>query len=433
MKTVALVCSFLLLAFLGSLAAAFYVARAVLAPLPGEWSVPLVLGPFEILAGVPSAIRLATSPWGGPLLDGRSVPTRAGRLQVRWLASSGTLLLRCAPCTLQPPGLGQEGLELAEVQATARRQGELLSGEIVSGRVRGTWRGELAQGHLRLRLSIPATPLADGYALFAQQLPELAHTRIGGTFALQGQLSLPSGSLTVAPTIEGFEVSGLGTEALAGARTSCARGRRASRLMPESWLARATVAAEDQRFYEHPGYDLAEFASSIARNQQAHRIERGASTLSQQVAKLLVTGDERSPVRKLRELLYAVEMERTLGKARILRLYLDNAPWGPGLCGAEAAANHYFGVRAHELTAAQASWLAAMLHNPAMEAQRWADSGQIDLARAQWVALGLRGLSRKQKLALAEQMATRPWPPTWAEPASSSGDTSAHKDKQVAL
>ena len=55
---------------------------------------------------------------------------------------------------------------------------------------------------------------------------------------------------------------------------------------------------------------------------------RGASTLSQQVAKLLVTGGERSPVRKLRELLYAVEMEQTLGKARILRLYLDNAPWG---------------------------------------------------------------------------------------------------------
>ena len=55
-------------------------------------------------------------------------------------------------------------------------------------------------------------------------------------------------------------------------------------------------------------------------------------------------------MRKLRELLYAVEMERTLGKPRILRLYLDNAPWGPRLCGAEAAAAHYFGVRAHELT-----------------------------------------------------------------------------------
>jgi transglycosylase-like protein len=432
MKTVAVVGSWLLLAAAALAIGAFYAVRAVLAPLPGEWSVPLKLGPFEIQAGVPSAIRLATSPWGGPLLDGRSVPTRAGRLQLQWLAPSRTLLLRCAPCILQPPGLDQPGLQLAEARATARRQGELLSGEVVSGRVRGAWQGQLAQGQLRLRLSLEATPLADGYALFAHNIPELAQARIGGTFSLRAQLSLPSGSVTVAPAVEGFEVSGLGTEALAGARSSCARGRRASRLMPESWLARAVVAAEDQRFHEHNGYDLAELAASVTRNQQAQRIERGASTLSQQVAKMLITGDERTPVRKLRELLYAVEMERTLGKARILRLYLDNAPWGPRLCGAQSAAQHYFGVRAHELTPAQASWLAAMLHNPAVEAQRWADTGQINLARAQWVALALRGLTRKQKLALAEDMAAMEWPPTWAEPRPQP-DTTERKDKPVAL
>jgi monofunctional glycosyltransferase len=432
MKTFVLVCSGLLLAAAAVAIGAFYVARAVLAPLPGEWSVPLKWGPLELRAGVPSAIRLATSTLGGPLIDGRAVPTRGGRLQLQWEASSRTLLLRCAPCILQPPGLGQEALQLAEAQATARRQGELLSGEIVSGRVRGAWQGELAQGHLRLRLSIPATPLADGYALFAHHIPELAQARIGGSFSLQAQLSLPSGSLTVAPSIEGFQVAGLGTEALAGARSSCARGQRTSRLTSESWLARAAIAAEDQRFWDHPGYDLAELASSLTRNHEAHRIERGASTLSQQLAKLLITGDERSPVRKLRELLYAVEMERTLGKPRILRLYLDNAPWGPGLCGAEAAAQHYFGVRAHELTAAQASWLAAMLHNPVAEARQWADSGRINLARAQWVALGLRGLSRKQKLALAQAMSEADWPPTWAEPASQA-DTTPRKDKQPAL
>lgn len=431
MKTFIWICSALLVAVAAIGAGAFYAARAVLAPLPGEWSVPLRVGPFELQAGVPSLIRLATSPWGGPLLDGRAVPTRAGRLQLQWQASTRTLLLRCAPCILQPPGLGQDGLQIADAQVTARRQGELLSGELIAGRLRGTWRGEVAQSRLRLQLSIPATPLADGYALFAQHIPELAQARIAGNFALQAQLSLPSGSLTVAPSIEGFDVTGLGTEALAGARTSCSRGQRASRLLPDSWLARAAIAAEDQRFWDHPGFDLTELASSAAHNQRAQRIERGASTLTQQVAKLLITGDERSPVRKLRELLYAVEMERTLGKARILRLYLDNAPWGPRLCGAEAAAQHYFGVRAHELTPAQASWLAAMLHNPAAEAQRWAETGQINLARAQWVALGLRGLSRKQKLALTEDMATMEWPPTWAEPPE--GNTTARKEKPVAL
>ncbi|MEO7392235.1 MAG: transglycosylase domain-containing protein [Ramlibacter sp.] len=104
--------------------------------------------------------------------------------------------------------------------------------------------------------------------------------------------------------------------------------------------------------------------------------------------------------------------------ARSLRLYLDNAPWGARLCGAEAASDHYFGVRAHELTPGQASWLSAMLHNPTAEAQHWAQTGQINLARAQWVALGLRGLSRKQKVALAAAMGERDWPAGWAEPLS---------------
>ena len=416
MKTVALVLTALLAAVLLLTTGSFYAARAVLAPLPGEWSVPLKVGPFELQAGVPSVIRLATSPWGGPLLNGHDIPTRFGKLHLAWLSPSRTLLLRCAPCTLQPPGLGQEQLQLEEVQASVQRLGEQLTGEVVSGRVRGAWKGQLKQGRLQLQMSIASTPMTDGYALFARDIPELAQAHIAGSFSLQAQLSLPSGSLTVAPRIEGFEVSGLGTQVLAGARSSCGRGQRASRLTPESWLARAAIAAEDQRFFEHTGDDLAELSASLTRNQEAHRIERGGSTLSQQVAKLIVTGDERSPVRKLRELLYAVEMEQTLGKARILRLYLDNAPWGANLCGAEAASRHYFGVRAHELTPAQAAWLAAMLHSPAVEAQRWADTGHINMARAQWVALGMRGLTRKQKLALAQDMGDADWTPSWAEP-----------------
>lgn len=434
MKKLALVCATTLLGAAALATGAFYAARAILAPLPGEWSVPLKFGPLELQAGVPSVIRLATSPWGGPLLDGREIPTRAGRLHLDWQSSTGTLLLRCAPCTLQPPALGQDGLQLDEVRASVRRNGGLLSGDVVSGRVRGAWEGRLAQGELRLRLTIPTMPLTDGYALFARHIPEVAQAQIGGVFSLQAQLSLPSGSLTVAPRVEGFAVDGLGAQALAGARSSCTRGQRASRLTPDSWLARAAIAAEDQHFFDHPGYDLAEITASLTRNQQTHRIERGGSTLSQQLAKLLLTGDERSPVRQLRELLYAVEMERSLGKARILRLYLDNAPWGPRLCGAEAAAAHYFGVRAHELSPAQAAWLAAMLHNPVAEAQRWADTGRINLARAQWVAQGMRGLTRKQKLALAEHMAVAEWPATWAEPMPwPAPNTTARKEKPVGL
>jgi membrane peptidoglycan carboxypeptidase len=163
------------------------------------------------------------------------------------------------------------------------------------------------------------------------------------------------------------------------------------------------IAAEDQLFFEHPGYDLVEIGHALRSNNQ-HAVQpvddaqlgvasiRGASTLSQQVAKLLVTRGERSPVRKLRELLYAVEMEQTLGKARILHLYLDNAPWGASVCGAQAAAHAYFAKRADQLTTEEAVWLAAMLHNPALEARRWAATGHINVQRAQWVANELRAM-----------------------------------------
>ena len=411
MKTFLAVFAALLLAACALLGGAFYALRLSLAPLPGEWSVPLAFGPLTLQAGVPSMLRLATSPWGGPLLHGRTLPSRHGLLQFSW---NDALQLRCAPCVLQPPGIGEEPLLLPEAQLTVHRLGEQLWGAFAAGKVRGEWKGRIAAGRIQLRLQIPDTPIADGYALFAGEIPELQRARIEGSFSLVAELTLPDGTLVLKPRLASFAVSGLGTEALAGARSSCTR--RASRLTADSWLARAVVAAEDQRFYEHPGYDLAEVAAALARNQQEQRTARGGSTLSQQLAKLLVTGGERSPVRKLRELLHAVEMEQTLGKPRILRLYLDNAPWGEGLCGAEAAAQHYFGMRAHELRITQASWLAAMLHNPELEAKRWAENGKINTARAQWVVLGLRGLPRARRLELAQAVEDMDWKPWWAPP-----------------
>lgn len=379
----------------------------VLAPLPGEWAAPLRAGPLQLQAGVPTMVRLATAPWVGPLLDGRRLRTRAGPVQLAWQAPTRTLLLHCAPCTVMPAGLGDERVVLQELRLSIRRQGLLLDGELASGALRATWHGELSNRELQLHLQLPPSAIADAYALFGAAIPELGRARIEGRFSLKAQLSLPDGRLSLAPQVEGFQVSGLGTEVFAAARSACSR--RSSRLTADSWLARAVVAAEDQRFYEHPGYDLAEFSASLSQNQRDGRISRGASTLPQQLAKLLVTGGERSPVRKLRELLYAVEMEQTLGKPRMLQLYLAHAPWGPGLCGAEAAAQHYFGRRAHALDPAQAIWLAAMLHNPALETDRWQDIGQINTARTQWVLAGLRGVSRKQRAELVRALDEATW------------------------
>lgn len=400
----------LLVLVLCALTAIYLIAKAVLAPLPGEWSVPLRAGPLQLQAGVPTMIRLATAPWVGPLLNGRRLATRAGPVQLAWQAPTRTLLLHCAPCTVTPAGLGNERVALRELQLSVHRQGHLLNGELASGALRASWKGELGNRQLQIQLQLPSSAIADAYALFGPAIPELARARIEGRFALKAQLILPGGSLNLAPQVEGFQVSGLGTEVFGAARSSCSR--RSPRLAADSWLARAVVAAEDQRFYEHPGYDLAELGASLVQNQREGRISRGASTLPQQLAKLLVTGGERSPARKLRELLYAVEMEQTLGKPRMLQLYLAHAPWGPGICGAEAAAEHYFGRRAHALEPEQAVWLAAMLHNPGQEARHWAETGEINTARAQWVLAGVRGLHKRERARLVEGLEQ----PAWAAP-----------------
>jgi hypothetical protein len=112
--------------------------------------------------------------------------------------------------------------------------------------------------------------------------------------ALKGQLSLPAERFAVQPRLTGFAVEGLGTEAMLGARTACGPP---SRLSGDSWLARAVIAAEDQRFYQHTGYDMAELAAAFEANQSKGAIERGGSTLTQQLARVLVTGSERSAER----------------------------------------------------------------------------------------------------------------------------------------
>jgi len=173
------------------------------------------------------------------------------------------------------------------------------------------------------------------------------------------------------------------------------------------------IAAEDQRFFEHAGYDVAEMAaawSSEVPGGRGPEHRRGASTISQQLAKLLYTGDEQSAARKLRELLYAVELDRTLGKARVLQLYLAVAPWGDGQCGGEAAALHYFGKHAASLDGAEAVWLASLLRNPEAELDRAVAHG-ADAPRLVSLAEALRPMSRTRREDLQAELAVWSLPP----------------------
>jgi len=403
--------------------AVYLVVKLALAPGPDEWPARVKMGPVTLDVGVPTAIRLATSSWFAPWLDGRSFDTDHGTVRFAWNEPTTTLEMRCAPCSAVVPALGNTPIRLSSLRATARRDAGTLSGALeatpaaappvtatgtVDPVLRARWDGRLSQKALQISIDAAEAPIARWYGILAPGLPELQNARIGGTLALHAQVALPAGTLGLVPRISQFTVEGLGTEAMLNARSSCGAP---ARLATDSWLARSVIAAEDQRFFTHPGYDLTELTASFEINQKAARVERGGSTLTQQLARLLVTGGERNAERKLRELLYAVEMEQTLGKARILQLYLDNAPWGASLCGAESAARRYFKRGARNLEPAQAVWLAAMLNNPGVAVEKWQRDGQIDAERAKWVAEGVRGINKNQRDALLKSVATARFAP----------------------
>ncbi len=129
-------------------------------------------------------------------------------------------------------------------------------------------------------------------------------------------------------------------------------------------LRRAVLVAEDSAFWEHDGLDLVQVRASLEQNFEQGRFVRGASTITQQLAKNLYLSPSRNPLRKVREILLARRLERELGKRRILELYLNVVEWGDGLYGAEAAARAYFGKSASALTDEEAALLAGSLINP---------------------------------------------------------------------
>jgi monofunctional biosynthetic peptidoglycan transglycosylase len=125
----------------------------------------------------------------------------------------------------------------------------------------------------------------------------------------------------------------------------------------------AVLAAEDQRFPAHWGFDVDQIADALQHAQQGGRL-RGASTLSQQTAKNLFLWPAQSWLRKALEAPLTLLLEVVWPKARILEVYLNVAEFGPGIYGVDAAARRYFGKAAVELTSAESALLAAVLPNP---------------------------------------------------------------------
>jgi monofunctional biosynthetic peptidoglycan transglycosylase len=135
-----------------------------------------------------------------------------------------------------------------------------------------------------------------------------------------------------------------------------------SRISPH--LKRAVLVAEDAGFWGHEGIDLEEIKKSLEADWERGALTRGASTITQQLAKNLYLSPTRNPVRKLSELFITRRLEHELSKTRIFELYLNNIEWGDGIWGAEAAAQAYFGIPASAISADQAALMAGAIVNP---------------------------------------------------------------------
>jgi monofunctional biosynthetic peptidoglycan transglycosylase len=131
-----------------------------------------------------------------------------------------------------------------------------------------------------------------------------------------------------------------------------------------SHLKRAVVAAEDDRFMDHTGFDWEAIQKAYEKNIREGEIVAGASTIPQQLAKNLFLSGSRTWWRKAQEAVITAMLETVLTKRRILEIYLNIAEWGDGVYGADAAAQYHFGVPAAALTPAQAARLAVMLPSP---------------------------------------------------------------------
>jgi monofunctional biosynthetic peptidoglycan transglycosylase len=191
------------------------------------------------------------------------------------------------------------------------------------------------------------------------------------------------------------------------AREAHAKGRPAAkehRWVPyariSANLKRAVIVTEDSAFWQHEGVDYEQLRESMEVNWERGEFARGASTITQQLAKNLYLSPSKNPMRKLRELLITRRLDVELPKQRILEIYLNVIEWGDGVWGAEAAARKYFRKSAADLNATESALLAAAIANPHIM-----DPGRPS-AR----------LRRRQQMIMRRMGAVTP-PPVIAEPA----------------
>ena len=129
-------------------------------------------------------------------------------------------------------------------------------------------------------------------------------------------------------------------------------------------LKKAIIISEDAAFFTHKGVDIAELKEAIKEDWEKGKFKRGGSTITMQLARNLYLDPSKNPLRKLKEIVIAWQLEQALSKRRIFEIYLNVIEWGQGIYGAEAAARHYFSKPASDLDPEEAATLAGLLPSP---------------------------------------------------------------------
>ncbi len=129
-------------------------------------------------------------------------------------------------------------------------------------------------------------------------------------------------------------------------------------------LKKAIVLGEDAAFFSHKGIDVNELKEALKKDWETGSFKRGGSTITMQLAKNLYLNPTKNPLRKVKEIVIAWQLEQALPKRRIFEIYLNVVEWGRNIYGAEAAARHYFGKSAANLDVLEAATLAALLPSP---------------------------------------------------------------------
>lgn len=144
----------------------------------------------------------------------------------------------------------------------------------------------------------------------------------------------------------------------------------------------AVVVSEDWAFFSHRGYDSNQIREALKHDLEQGSFARGASTITQQVAKNVFLTQEKSLWRKAKELLLAIRMDRELGKRKVLETYMNVVEWGPGVFGIHSASSYYFGKPPSTLTAREGAFLAMLLPSPLRYSQSFRQRKLTGYARS---------------------------------------------------